>query len=212
MREVYEELKAKVMRGDQNGARELVRKLLDAGEAAKKIIDMALIPAMNTIGDKFQDQEIFIPELLVAARAMEGCMAILQPLLAQSDVNPEGMVVIGTCKGDLHDIGKNIVAAMLKGSGFEIIDLGIDCAPAKFADAVRDKKPDLVAMSALLTTTMRSMKETIEALKAAGLRDSVKIMVGGAPLTQEYADEIGADGFAPDASQAVKLAKKLLAH
>jgi 5-methyltetrahydrofolate--homocysteine methyltransferase len=211
MREAYMELQEKVMRGDQNGAKELVRKLLDAGEAAKSIIDTSLIPAMNIVGDKFQNQEFFIPELLVAARAVEGCMTILQPMLAQADVNPEGAVVIGTVKGDLHDIGKNIVAAMLKGSGFEIIDLGIDSAPSKFVDAVRDKKPKLVALSALLTTTMRSMKETIEALKAAGLRDSVKIMVGGAPLTQEYADEIGADGFAPDASQAVKLAKKLIA-
>ena len=210
MSEVNEELKEKVIKGDQAGARELVQKLLDQGEAAKKIIDTSLIPAMDTVGEKFQSQEFFIPELLVAARAMEGCLTLLQPLLAASDVKPVGVVLIGTVKGDLHDIGKNIVAAMLKGAGFEIVDMGIDVDADKFIAGIKEKSPHLIGLSALLTTTMKAMKDTIDAIEKAGVRDQVKIMVGGAPLTQEYADEIGADGYAPDAAQAVKLAKGLI--
>ena len=210
MQEIYVQLKEKVIKGDQNGARDLVQKLLDGGENAKAIIDTALVPAMDVVGDKFQSQEFFIPELLVAARAMEGCLTLLQPLLAASDAKPAGVVIIGTVKGDLHDIGKNIVAAMLKGAGFQIVDLGIDVSPAAFVDAIKANKPDIVGMSALLTTTMKSMKDTIEAISAAGLRDFVKIMVGGAPLTQDYASEIGADGYSPDAAQAVKLAKGMM--
>jgi 5-methyltetrahydrofolate--homocysteine methyltransferase len=210
VQEIYDQLKEKVIKGDQNGARELVQKLLDGGENAKAIIDTALVPAMDVVGDKFQSQEFFIPELLVAARAMEGCLTLLQPLLAASDAKPAGVVIIGTVKGDLHDIGKNIVAAMLKGAGFHIVDLGIDVSPAGFVDAIKANKPDIVGLSALLTTTMKSMKDTIEAISAAGLRDAVKIMVGGAPLTQDYASEIGADGYSPDAAQAVKLAKGMM--
>jgi len=210
VQEIYVQLKEKVIKGDQNGARDLVQKLLDGGENAKAIIDTALVPAMDVVGDKFQSQEFFIPELLVAARAMEGCLTLLQPLLAASDAKPAGVVIIGTVKGDLHDIGKNIVAAMLKGAGFQIVDLGIDVSPAAFVDAIKANKPDIVGMSALLTTTMKSMKDTIEAISAAGLRDFVKIMVGGAPLTQDYASEIGADGYSPDAAQAVKLAKGMM--
>jgi 5-methyltetrahydrofolate--homocysteine methyltransferase len=210
VQEIYDQLKEKVIKGDQNGARDLVQKLLDGGENAKAIIDTALVPAMDVVGDKFQSQEFFIPELLVAARAMEGCLTLLQPLLAASDARPAGVVIIGTVKGDLHDIGKNIVAAMLKGAGFQIVDLGIDVSPAGFVDAIKANKPDIVGLSALLTTTMKSMKDTIEAISAAGLRDAVKIMVGGAPLTQDYASEIGADGYSPDAAQAVKLAKGMM--
>jgi 5-methyltetrahydrofolate--homocysteine methyltransferase len=210
MQETYNELMEKVIKGDQNGSRELVQKLLDSGENVKQIIDIALVPAMDIVGDRFQNQEFFIPELLVAARAMEGCLTLIQPLLAASDVKPAGVVIIGTVKGDLHDIGKNIVAAMLKGAGFQIVDLGIDVDPAGFVEAVKQNKPDIVGLSALLTTTMKSMKDTVAAISSAGLRDSVKIIVGGAPLTQEYADEIGADGYSPDAAQAVKLAKGLM--
>lgn len=210
MQETYNELMQKVIKGDQNGSKELVQKLLDGGENVKQIIDVALVPAMDVVGDRFQNQEFFIPELLVAARAMEGCLTLIQPLLAASDVKPAGVVIIGTVKGDLHDIGKNIVAAMLKGAGFQIVDLGIDVDPAGFVEAVKQNKPDIVGLSALLTTTMKSMKDTVEAISGAGLRDTVKIIVGGAPLTQEYADEIGADGYSPDAAQAVKLAKGLM--
>jgi len=210
MQETYNELMEKVIKGDQNGSRELLQKLLDSGENVKQINDIALVPAMDIVGDRFQNQEFFIPELLVAARAMEGCLTLIQPLLAASDVKPAGVVIIGTVKGDLHDIGKNIVAAMLKGAGFQIVDLGIDVDPAGFVEAVKQNKPDIVGLSALLTTTMKSMKDTVAAISSAGLRDSVKIIVGGAPLTQEYADEIGADGYSPDAAQAVKLAKGLM--
>jgi len=210
LKETYDALKEKVIGGDQAGSKDLVQKLLDGGEQAKKIIDEALVPAMDIVGDKFQKNEFFIPELLVAARAMEGCLKMLQPLLAAGDVKPTGIAMIGTVKGDLHDIGKNIVAAMLKGAGFEIVDMGTDVAPEKFAAAVAEKKPDVLGLSALLTTTMRAMKDTIDELKKKGVRDGVKIMVGGAPLTQAYADEIGADAYGCDAADAVKKAKELI--
>jgi 5-methyltetrahydrofolate--homocysteine methyltransferase len=211
LNELYEELKEKVIDGNLNGAKEAARKLLDGGENPKAILDGALVPAMETVGDKFQNNEFFIPELLVAARAMEGCLQLLQPLLVASDAKPRGLAMIGTVKGDLHDIGKNIVGAMLKGAGFEVVDLGTDVDPAKFADEIAARKPDVVALSALLTTTMRMMKNTIEEVRKKGLRDKVKIMVGGAPLTQQYADEIGADGYGRDAADAVKLARSLVA-
>jgi 5-methyltetrahydrofolate--homocysteine methyltransferase len=210
MNELYELLKEKVITGNQAETKEILQKLLDAGEPAKQIIDMSLVPAMDIVGDKFQKNEFFIPELLVSARAMEGCMKILQPLLVAGDVQPTGVFMIGTAKGDLHDIGKNIVAAMMKGAGFEIIDLGIDVAPEKFVQAISEKKPDVVGLSALLTTTMRAMKETIEEMKKKGVRDHVKVIVGGAPLTQAYADEIGADAYGRDAADAVKIAKALI--
>jgi len=209
--EMYNELKQSVIDGNQQGSKDLVNKLLAQGEEAKAIIDNALITAMDIVGDKFQNQEFFIPELLVAARAMEGCLAILQPLLAASDVNPAGIFVVGTVKGDLHDIGKNIVAAMMKGAGFEVIDLGVDNEPAKFINAVKERNANVIGLSALLTTTMKSMKDTIEALKEQGLRDKVKVIIGGAPITEDFAKSIGADGYAPDAALAVKKAKELLA-
>ena len=211
MSELYNELKQSVIDGNQQGAKDLVNKLLAQGEEAKAIIDNALITAMDIVGDKFQNQEFFIPELLVAARAMEGCLSILQPLLAASDVNPAGIFVVGTVKGDLHDIGKNIVAAMMKGAGFEVIDLGVDNEPAKFINAVKERNANVIGLSALLTTTMKSMKDTIEGLKEQGLRDKVKVIIGGAPITEDFAKSIGADGYAPDAALAVKKAKELLA-
>jgi len=165
---------------------------------------------MSEIGILFKNNEVFIPEVLIAARAMKAGMAILKPLLIEKDVKPVGKVVLGTVKGDLHDIGKNLVGMMLEGAGFEVIDLGIDVSPEKFVEAARDNQADCVAMSALLTTTMPHMKDTIEAFEAAGLRENVKIMIGGAPITQSYADEIGADGYASDAASAAELAKNLI--
>lgn len=210
MEEIYAELKEKVIRGDRDGSRAIVEGLLKKGEEAGHIISTSLIPAMDIVGEKFEKNEFFLPELLVAARAMESCMEILQPLLVKSGVKPTGVALLGTVKGDLHDIGKNIVGAMLKGAGFEVIDLGRDVTPEKFALEIQKKEPQLLGLSALLTTTMRSMKDTIEVLKKKGLREKVKIMVGGAPLTQSYADEIGADGYAPDAAVAVRKARELL--
>ncbi|MEW5945227.1 MAG: corrinoid protein [bacterium] len=210
MEETFVELRGKVIRGDRDGARAIVDSLLEKGTDAQKIIGTSLIPAMDTVGEKFEKNEFFLPELLVAARAMENCMEVLQPLLVKGGVKPLATAVIGTVKGDLHDIGKNIVAAMLKGAGFEIIDLGKDVAPEKFAAEIKSRKPSLVGMSALLTTTMRAMKDTIEVIGKKGLRGDVKILVGGAPLTESYAADIGADGYAPDAAQAVRKARELL--
>jgi 5-methyltetrahydrofolate--homocysteine methyltransferase len=165
---------------------------------------------MNEVGRRFKNNEFYVPEVLIAARAMHAAMDVLKPLLAASDVQPVGTVVIGTVKGDLHDIGKNLVAMMLEGGGFNVIDLGVDVSPEKFLQAVREHKPNIVGLSALLTTTMPAMKTTIEALKEAGVRDQVKVIIGGAPVTQRFADEIGADGYAPDAASAVDVARQLL--
>jgi 5-methyltetrahydrofolate--homocysteine methyltransferase len=175
-----------------------------------KILHDGLIPAMAEVGRLYEEGEYFVPEMLIAARAMKVGLGILKPYLLESAVEPVGKVAVATVKGDLHDIGKNLVSLMLEGAGFEIVDLGVDAAPEKFIEAVRTNGVDIVAMSALLTTTMTHMRDTIEALKEAGLRDQVKVMVGGAPITQNFADEIGADGYAPDASQAVTLAKTLV--
>ena len=165
---------------------------------------------MNEVGRRFKANEFYVPEVLLAARAMHGAMSILKPLLvAENKVEPRGVVVLGTVKGDLHDIGKNLVGMMLEGSGFQVVDAGVDVAPEKFVAAVKESKPDVIAMSALLTTTMTNMKTTVQALDEAGVRKSVKVMVGGAPLTQRYADEIGADGYAPDAASAAELAGTL---
>ena len=170
-----------------------------------------MVPAMDEVGRRFECEDYFVPELLLAARAMKAALALIRPQLASSGAEPAGRVVIGTVKGDLHDIGKNIVASMLEGGGFEITDLGADVAPEKFVDAVRANRANLVCLSALLTVTMSSMKTTIEALSAAGLRGQAKIMVGGAPVTQRYADEIGADGYGENAAVAVAVARKLCA-
>lgn len=199
-----------VIRGDADSAKKNVQSALDAGIVAEDILKQGLIPAMQEVGDRFEKGEYFVPEMLVAARAMENSLGLLKPLLASAEVQSTGKVVLGTVQGDLHDIGKNLVGMMLEGAGFEIVDLGSDVSPDKFAQAVREDQPDILAMSALLTTTMTAMKTTIEALEQAGLRDQVNIMVGGAPITDEYARMIGADGFAPDASRAASLAKILV--
>lgn len=210
MEETYKQLKQCVLDGNQPGAVEATKKLIDAGEAPQNILDSALVPAMEEVGDLFQRNEYFIPELLVAARAMEGCMAILQPLLSAGDSKPKGVVVIGTVKGDLHDIGKKLVAIMLQGAGFQVIDLGHDVSAEAFVQAVREHAPEFVGLSALLSTTMPMMRETVAALRGPGV-PPVRILVGGAPVTQAWADEIGADGYAPDAVGAVECARKLLA-
>jgi 5-methyltetrahydrofolate--homocysteine methyltransferase len=186
-----------------------VKEALAAGISADAILKEALIPAMDEVGRQYEEGEVFVPEMLIAARAMQTGLALLKPHLVNSGVQSAGKVAIGTVKGDLHDIGKNLVAMMLEGAGFEIMDLGVDVPSQAFVDAV-GRGAQVIGMSALLTTTMSNMGVTVEALKAAGLRDKVKVMVGGAPVTQDFADQIGADGFAADASSATRLARELL--
>ena len=188
-----------------------VQTALENSVGAALILHEALIPAMSEVGRLFEEGEYFVPEMLIAARAMQAGLKILKPLLVEENVQFSGKIAIGTVKGDLHDIGKNLVAMMLEGAGFEIIDLGTDVSPEKFIESITNDNVDIVAMSALLTTTMPSMAATIQAINEAGLRDEVKVIIGGAPVTTDYADSIGADGYAPDASQAATLAKLLMA-
>jgi 5-methyltetrahydrofolate--homocysteine methyltransferase len=199
-----------VLDGDAKGAEAAVKAALAAHVPAEDILKKACIPAMGEVGRLFEEGEKFVPEMLISARAMQTAVRLLKPLLAQANVQSVGKVIVGTVQGDLHDIGKNLVGMMMEGSGFEVVDLGTDVTPAKFVDAVRQHKPQVMGMSALLTTTMPSMKNCIEALKEAGVRDQVKVLIGGAPVTQAYADQIGADGYAPDASSAARAAKALL--
>ncbi|MCX5884797.1 MAG: corrinoid protein [Proteobacteria bacterium] len=196
--------------GEADKTELLTQEALRQGVLPEIILKEGLIAAMNMIGERFKQGDLFVPEVLLAARAMQAGMNILKPRLIQTGIKPLGRIIIGTVKGDLHDIGKNLVAMMLEGAGFEIIDLGIDTAPERFIQEVKDKKPQIVALSALLTTTLPMMKATIELLKAEGLEGTVKVLVGGAPLSQRYADEIGADGYAPDAVSAVAKARELL--
>ncbi len=183
---------------------------LAAGLSAKSLLDDGLVEAMREVGALFEEGEYFVPELLVSARAMKAGLALLRPHLAEAAVEPKGKVVIGTVRGDMHDIGKNLVGMMLEGAGFEIIDLGVNVAPERFVETVQSEQPDIVALSALLTTTMPNMGVVIDQLKAAGLRDRVKVLVGGAPVTETFAQRIGADGFAPDASQCATLANGIV--
>jgi 5-methyltetrahydrofolate--homocysteine methyltransferase len=198
-----------VIKGDQATAVNVTKAALSEKMAPKAILNDGLIAGMDTVGQKFKKNEMYIPEVLIAARAMKMAMQVLEPELVKAGVQPIGKLVIGTIQGDLHDIGKNLVAMMLKGAGFEVIDLGVDVSPEKFVDAVKSKGAHLVGMSALLTTTMPKMEKTVQALKAAGL--GAKIMIGGAPVTQGFAEKIGAQGYAPDAATAVDLAKRLVA-
>lgn len=198
-----------VIKGDQSTAVEITKTALAEGTAAKSVLEDGLIAGMNVIGGRFKRNEVYIPEVLIAARAMKMAMEVLEPELVKAGVEPVGKFIIGTVKGDLHDIGKNLVAMMLKGAGFEVVDLGIDVGPEKFVQIAKDTGIPLIGMSALLTTTMTSMEKIIKALKEAGI--SAKIVIGGAPVTQEYADKIGADGYAADAASAVDLAKSLVA-
>jgi len=195
---------------DEPKVLELVQNAVDEGIAAKEILNQGLISGMDIVGEKMENEDMFIPEVLMAAKAMSAAVGILKPLLTDDDITALGKVVIGTVKGDLHDIGKNLVAMMLESAGFEVYNLGVDISPDKFVSGVNEKNANMVCLSALLTTTMPMMKQTIDALAENGLKDRVKIMVGGAPVTQNFADEIGADGYAPDAGSATKLAKILL--
>jgi 5-methyltetrahydrofolate--homocysteine methyltransferase len=203
-----QEIADSVIKGQAPKVKELVQKAIDEKVPVKDILEKGLIAGMNVIGERFKKNEVYVPEVLIAARAMKTGMELLKPLLVKSDIKPLGVVVIGTVKGDLHDIGKNLVAMMLEGAGFKVIDVGIDVPAEKFITSAKESNANIVAMSALLTTTMVSMKTIIEEMKKAGLM--IKTMVGGAPVTQSYADEIGADGYAPDAASAVDKAKELI--
>ncbi|MCK4400891.1 corrinoid protein [bacterium] len=197
-----------LIKGQAQVVSDLVKKAVDEGVGPEEILTDGLIAGMNIIGARFKKNEVYVPEVLIAARAMHAGMGVLEPLLAEAGVKPLGKIAVGTVKGDLHDIGKNLVVMMLKGSGFNVDDLGVDCDAQKFIDAAKDGA-QVIAMSALLTTTMPAMKDVIDNLQSAGV--SVKTMIGGAPITQGYADEIKADGYAPDAASAVDTAKELVA-
>jgi 5-methyltetrahydrofolate--homocysteine methyltransferase len=207
---VFEEIAEEVLKGQAEKVKDLVQKALSEEISAEELLNSGLVAGMNVVSEKFKNNEFFIPEVLVSARAMHAGLDILKPLLAEANVKAKGTVVLGTVKGDLHDIGKNIVGMMLQGAGFEIVDLGADVPKEKFIEHVQQQDVNIVGMSALLTTTMIYMKEIIQALKDAGLRDRVKVIIGGAPVTQAYADQIDADGYAPDAASAVDLTKELL--
>lgn len=208
--EILKELAESIISGSAPKAESLTTRALESGITPAAVLNEGLIAGMNVVGVKFKANEFYVPEVLIAARAMKAGMKILRPKLVESGVEPVGRFVVGTIRGDLHDIGKNLVAMMMEGAGFEVIDLGVDVSAEKYIAAVKEKNATVVGMSALLTTTMVNMKEIIQSFVAQGLRQKVKIVVGGAPLTQNYADEIGADGFAPDAASAVELVKKLM--
>jgi 5-methyltetrahydrofolate--homocysteine methyltransferase len=204
------EIREAIITGRPDDAKDLAQKALQGGEEADKILNETLIPAINEVGEKFGRNEIFFPEMLVSAMAMKKALSVLRPVLVDKGIKAIGRVVLGTVQGDLHDIGKNLVGMLLEGAGFEVIDLGIDIPKELFIKATREKNPQLLALSALLTTTMPRMKEVIDILEREGLREQVKVIIGGAPVTQQYADEIGADGYAPDAASAASKAKDIL--
>jgi 5-methyltetrahydrofolate--homocysteine methyltransferase len=200
---------AAILEGDMRSVREKTQAAIDVNTPADQILNQDLIPAMAEVGRLFEEGEFFVPEMLISARAMQAGLNLLKPLLVDSGVEPVGKVAIGTVKGDLHDIGKNLVAMMLEGAGFEVIDLGTDVTPEAFVETIKSGT-NILGLSALLTTTMPAMEATIKAVEDAGIRDQVKIIIGGAPVTKEYADQIGADGYSADASRAASLAKSLL--
>jgi len=211
--ELVEKIKEGVIKGDlgvETKVADLVRAGLDEGVSVETILKNGLIAGMSVIGGQFKKNEVYVPEVLIAARAMKSGMAIVRPLLAENKIEPLGTIVMGTVKGDLHDIGKNLVAMMLEGAGFNVIDAGIDVSPEKFVQLAKENDADVIGVSALLTTTMPGMQTTIEAINNSELADKVKVIIGGAPVTQGYADEIGAGGFAPDAASAVDKTKELL--
>lgn len=207
----YQDLADAIIRGDNVASKDLAQKLVAEGVSAIDILNDGLMPGMNVVGKKFKANEMYIPEVLIAARAMHAAMDIIKPMLSEAGAEMKGTIVIGTVQGDLHDIGKNLVGMMLEGGGFTVVDAGVDVPGEKFVEEVKKSNAKVVGLSALLTTTMPSMKDVISALKADSATQDVKVMVGGAPLTQEYADSIGASGYAPDASSAVDLAKEMLA-
>jgi len=206
----YQDLADSIIVGDNVKSKEITKKLVDEGVTAIEILNNGLMPGMNVVGKKFKANEMYIPEVLVAARAMHASMDVIKPLLIESDAPTRGNVVIGTVQGDLHDIGKNLVAMMLEGGGFTVIDLGVDVSAERFVEEAKKNNANILGISALLTTTMTGMKEVVEMFRADAKVKDVKVIVGGAPLTQEYADSIGADGYAPDAASAVDLAANLL--
>lgn len=205
------ELYDAILTGNAKKAEEATKAALEANVDPSELLGKYMIPAMDEVGKRFECNEYFVPELLIAARAMKTALQLLTPKLAASGAKAKGRVVIGTVQGDLHDIGKNLVASMLEGGGFEVVDLGVDVPPQKFIEAAKEKEGTIIAMSALLTTTMTQMKTVIKSLVDSGLREKVRVMIGGAPITQQYADEIGADGYGDNASSAVALARKLVA-
>ena len=208
--DILKELKALVIQGRVHEARTVAEMGIDGGTDADALIQRALIPAMSVVGERFERMEYFLPEMLAAATAMQSCMELLRPLLVGTEVSAAATVVLGTVQGDLHDIGKDLVGMMLEGAGFDVVDLGVDVAPDRFVEAIGARCAAVLGMSALLTTTMPMMRQTIERLEESGVRDQVKVIVGGAAITQAYADEIGADAYAPDASVAVRRTQFLL--
>jgi 5-methyltetrahydrofolate--homocysteine methyltransferase len=206
---ILEQIKDNLMKGKANDVKALVEKALKDKVPAADILNKGLLAGMGIIGERFKKNEVYVPEVLIAARAMKAGMEILKPALAEAKVQPRGIVVIGTVKGDLHDIGKNLVGMMLEGGGFKVVDAGINVEPAKFVELAKQNGAQLIGASALLTTTMTNMKEIVETLKKSDMAGKVKIMIGGAPVTQAFCDEIGAHGYAPDAASAADLAKKL---
>ncbi len=210
MATVIQEVYNAVLNGEAAETKEKVQAALDAGISAEDLLNKGLIEAMKQVGQLFEDGEYFVPEMLISARAMQAGMTLLRPILVAQDIKPMGKIVIGTVKGDLHDIGKNLVSMMLEGSGFQIIDLGTDVSPEKFLEAINTHKPDIIGLSALLTTTMAYIEKTIQYLEANDVRQNVKVLIGGAPVTQKYADMVGADGYASDASSAPFVARQLL--
>jgi len=208
---LLEQISTAVQQGKAKDVVALVQEALDSGATAQQILDEGLLKGMSILGVKFENNEVFVPEVLIAARALNRGTELLKPRLVEEGVEPIGRVVIGTVKGDLHDIGKNLVKMMLEGAGFAVIDLGVDVSEEKFIEAVKEHKPQILALSALLTTTMNNQQTVIEALKAADLRNKVKVMVGGAPVTQSFCDLIGADAYAPDAASAAEVAKSFVA-
>jgi len=205
----FSKLRDAVLQGDVKSATALAKEAVAQNADVEELVNKYMIPAMSEMGSRYETGDCYVPELLISARAMKTALELLRPLLVAKGVKPVGRVVIGTVKGDLHDIGKNLVGSLLEGSGYEVIDLGVDVPPEKFVAIVKEQKPRFLALSALLTTTMTSMRLTIDELIKAGLRDQVKVLIGGAPVTQGYADEIGADGYSDNASGAVGLARKL---
>ena len=208
---LLEQIAEQLIKGKANDVREMVKQALEQKISPADILNKGLIAGMSVVGERFKANEIYVPEVLIAARAMKAGSEILKPLLAATGVQPVGRVVIGTVKGDLHDIGKNLVSMMMEGAGFQVIDQGVDVSVEKFINAARDNKAEIIAASALLTTTMTGMKDLVEAVRASDIGDSVKVLVGGAPVTQSYCDEIGADGYAADAASAADLAKTFAA-
>lgn len=211
MSTILSEMATAVIEGNMTDIANMTEDALDEGLNAKEILDNGLMPGMDHVGVEFRAGNMFVPEVLRSARTMQASMDILKPLLAESGEKMVGKILIGTVKGDMHDIGKNLAGMMCEGAGFDVIDLGKDVAPETFVEQVKKHQPDIVGMSALLTTTMRMMEQTVKALAEAGLRDQVKIMIGGAPVTQNFADQIGADGYASNAAAAADLAKRLVA-